>query len=118
MEIKLNKKVHGKKGFGKVNDMEFRELASDAKKFSLEKFFKLYNRMFFNIPKEGEESHTSIFERSRDYVRNYVDPLQFKVDKLTEMLCNVETIKTIKESHVLTILRYFDLIKELKEVNK
>ena len=43
---------------------------------------------------------------------------KIKVDKLSEMLCNVETIKTIKESHVLTILRYFDLIKELKEVNK
>ena len=34
------------------------------------------------------------------------------------MLCNVETIKTIKESHVLSLLRYFDLIKELKEANK
>ena len=42
---------------------------------------------------------------------------KIKVDKLSEMLCNVETIKTIKESHVLTILRYYDLIKELKEVN-
>jgi len=42
---------------------------------------------------------------------------KIKVDKLSEMLCNVETIKTIKESHVLTILRYYDLIKELKGVN-
>ena len=90
MEIKLNKNVHGKKGFRKVNDIEFRELASDAKKFSLEKFFKLYNRMFFNIPKEGEESHTSIMERSRDYVRNYVDPLQYKVDKLTDYIADLE----------------------------
>ena len=43
---------------------------------------------------------------------------KIKVDKLSEMLCNVETIKVIKESHVLTILRYYDLIKELKQVNK
>ena len=43
---------------------------------------------------------------------------KIKVDKLSEMLCNVETIKTIKESHVLTILRYYDLIKELKQANK
>jgi len=33
-------------------------------------------------------------------------------------LCNVETIKLVKESHVLTLLRYFDLITELKEANK
>jgi len=43
---------------------------------------------------------------------------RIKVDKLSEMLCNIETIKTIKESHILTVLRYYDLIKELKQVNK
>ena len=43
---------------------------------------------------------------------------KIKIEKLSEMLCNVETINHIKESHVLTLLRYFDLIKELKEVNK
>ena len=42
---------------------------------------------------------------------------KIKVDKLSEMLCNVETIKIIEESHILTILRYYDLIKELKQVN-
>ena len=30
------------------------------------------------------------------------------------MLCTVENMKTIKESHVLSLLRYYDLIKELK----
>ena len=34
------------------------------------------------------------------------------------MLCNVETIKVVKESHVLSLLRYYDLITELKKVNK
>ena len=43
---------------------------------------------------------------------------KIKIEKLSEMLCNVETIKTIKESHVLSLLRYFDLIEELNEVNK
>lgn len=39
---------------------------------------------------------------------------QIKVQKLSEMLCTVENMKSIKESHVLSLLRYFDLIKELK----
>jgi len=43
--------------------------------------------------------------------------VKIKVEKLSEMLCNVENLKTIKESHVLSLLRYFDLIKELKEVH-
>jgi hypothetical protein len=43
--------------------------------------------------------------------------VKIKVQKLSEMLCNVENLKTIKESHVLSLLRYFDLIKELKEIH-
>jgi hypothetical protein len=42
--------------------------------------------------------------------------VKIKVQKLSEMLCNVENLKTIKESHILSLLRYFDLVKELKEV--
>jgi hypothetical protein len=34
------------------------------------------------------------------------------------MLCNVETMKTIKESHILSLLRYFDLVTELTEIHK
>ncbi len=39
---------------------------------------------------------------------------QIKVQKLSEMLCTVENMKTIKESHILSLLRYFDLVRELK----
>jgi hypothetical protein len=42
--------------------------------------------------------------------------IKIKVQKLSEMLCNVENLKTIKESHILSLLRYYDLIRELKEV--
>lgn len=43
--------------------------------------------------------------------------VKIKVEKLSEMLCNVENLKTIKESHVLSLLRYFDLIRELKGIH-
>ena len=43
---------------------------------------------------------------------------KIKVAKLSEMLCNVESMKTIKESHILSLLRYFDLIRELKEMHQ
>jgi len=42
---------------------------------------------------------------------------QIKVQKLSEMLCNVENIKKIKESHVLNLMRYMDLVDELNEVS-
>ena len=43
--------------------------------------------------------------------------VKIKVEKLSEMLCNVENLKVIKESHVLSLLRYFDLIRELKDLH-
>ena len=43
--------------------------------------------------------------------------VKIKVQKLSEMLCNVENLKTIKESHILSLLRYFDLVRELKETH-
>lgn len=43
---------------------------------------------------------------------------KIKVKKLSEMLCTVENMKTIKETYVLSLLRYFDLIKELKEMHQ
>lgn len=42
---------------------------------------------------------------------------QIKVDKLSEMLCNVENMKKIKESHILNIMRYMDLVDELNEIH-
>jgi len=42
---------------------------------------------------------------------------QIKVKKLSEMLCNVETMKVIKESHILSLLRYFELVDELTRVH-
>ena len=60
-----------------------------------------------------------IKSKLKEHVLKIKDPAtKIKVDKLSEMLCNVETIKLVKESHVLTLLRYFDLITELKEANK
>ena len=43
---------------------------------------------------------------------------KIKVQKLSEMLCTVENMKTIKESNILSLLRYFDLIEELKGVHQ
>lgn len=42
---------------------------------------------------------------------------QIKVQKLSEMLCTVENMKTIKESNILSLLRYMDLVRELKEIH-
>lgn len=46
------------------------------------------------------------------------DVARIKIENLAEMLCNVENMKVIKESHVLSLLRYFDLVDELNRVHQ
>lgn len=40
-----------------------------------------------------------------------------KIKHLSEMLCNVEDVHIVKESHVLTLLRYYNLLNELETVH-
>ena len=61
----------------------------------------------------------SIKQQLKNHVSKIDDAVtKIKVERLSEMLCDVENINIIKESHVLNILRYFDLVKELNEAHK
>ena len=59
--------------------------------------------------KKGLQSHVSHINDAATRI---------KVERLSEMLCDVENINIVKESHVLNLLRYFDLLKELNGVHK
>lgn len=59
--------------------------------------------------KKGLKSHVSHINDAATRI---------KVERLSEMLCDVENINIVKESHVLNLLRYFDLLKELNGVHK
>jgi hypothetical protein len=43
---------------------------------------------------------------------------RIKVQRLSEMLCNVENMKRLKESHIVSLMRYMDLIEELNGVHR
>ena len=100
---KFNKKYSGLNESQKEILNKFITHVNDSE--SLKQYFE---KIIPGIKKQLKEQVVKISDKAT----------KIKVDKLSEMLCNVETIKVIKESHVLTILRYYDLIKELKQVNK
>ena len=61
----------------------------------------------------------SIKKELKESVTKITDPVtKIKVDNLSKMLCNIESIKLVKESHVLSLLRYYDLLDELTKANK
>jgi Holliday junction resolvase RusA-like endonuclease len=68
----LNKKVYGSKNSRENLDTFFKEL--DVQNYTIKEFFKLYNELFYEIPKKGFLSHNVIVERSKKYIGNYAHP--------------------------------------------
>ena len=75
--VNLNRQVFNKQKFNNTVDTTFSELGvqqQDPSFFDLnlatvDDFFTLYNRLFFEIPKEGNiNSHTFLIKESGDYV--------------------------------------------------
>ena len=76
MNLSLNRQVFDKKKFEETVDTNFTQLVQqpdptffDLNLATIEDFFTLYNKFFFQIPKEGEvNSHTYLIKESSDYV--------------------------------------------------
>jgi len=79
-DIIFNKTIYSKPDFENKIDIGFNELITDQPIVSVEEFFNLYNEVFFDIPKEGENSHSTIIETSTDYFEDYRSPLQDIID--------------------------------------
>ena len=79
-DIVFNKTIYSKTEFENKIDIEFTELTTDQPSVNIEEFFDLYNEVFFDIPKEGENSHATIIQTSTDYFEDYRSPLQDIID--------------------------------------
>lgn len=74
--IKLSRQVFNKDKFNETVDTEFSQLVDntpapvfDVDLATIEDFFTLYDKFFFEIPKEGDvNSHRFIFKESGDYI--------------------------------------------------
>ena len=79
-DIVFNKTIYSKIEFENKIDTNFTELTIDQPSVSIEEFFNFYNEVFFDIPKEGENSHATIIQTSTDYFEDYRSPLQDIID--------------------------------------
>ncbi len=77
-EVKLIKKIRGLNTYPSAIDTEFTELISPTEEvvtqtISVERFFELYDQLFFDIPTDGElNSHRYLVERSTQYLGSNV----------------------------------------------
>ena len=68
--MKLIKKTYKSEGTDKLVDKSFKELKTSTDSVTLTNFFEIYNKLFLQIPKTGTISHSTIFNRSGEYLKN------------------------------------------------
>ena len=89
-DIKFIKNIYSSQLFRAKIDANISEFLDTGPNIDLNGFFDLYDKLFFDIPKEGRQSHTRLINNSTDYLNNYVNPLQSTLDSLNERVATLE----------------------------
>ena len=84
--IQLKKKLYGVQSARSVVDTSFSELTKTKEPINLDRLFRIYNELFYDIPKLGEKSHTTFIQQSLDYNRDYIDPKDVEIDALIDRI--------------------------------
>ena len=69
--IKLTKTLYSTKSTQGIIDRSFSEIFTTNEPVNTDKFFSLYNELFYDIPKFGNNSHNSIIKQSNNYLKNF-----------------------------------------------
>jgi len=105
-QIPIERQVFDKDTFGRVINTQFSQLlnqqqAEENPVFTLEDFFELYESLFFQIPKEGDnESHRYILEKTAEYLGVIIsqDDIQALLDEITNLRQQVLDLQTTLSS--------------------
>lgn len=71
-KIELNQNIYSRESFNKLIDNSFKQLLNNEEEntsLSVNDFFELYEELFYQIPKDGENnSHKYILDKTADYL--------------------------------------------------
>jgi hypothetical protein len=72
--IVFAKQVYNKGYYSKIIDTSFKQLGVKTiqqqidSKPTVEQFFEMYNELFYDIPEDGNNSHSYLIEKSSEYI--------------------------------------------------
>lgn len=90
-KIKIDKVIYSNGSINKVIDRSFSELISEDPTIDVEGFFKQYNQLFYDIPKEGSPtSHFTLIEQSTDYLQGFNNPKDAQIESLLNRIEELE----------------------------
>jgi hypothetical protein len=81
----------------------FNEVVISEENFDSEKIKRIYNDLFYLIPKKGKKSHTTIIEQSTDYVYPWINKnLDDSIEKLSGDISELNRLLVAAESPIIT----------------
>lgn len=92
-KINLNKQVFSKSQYPRVVNTEFTQLVPTptgsvaTEQVTVDEFFILYNELFFDIPKTGNNSHETLITTSTDYIE--FSPVNEEIEALQQEITNL-----------------------------
>tara|TARA_R110002049_G_scaffold137585_1_gene297610 strand:- start:342 stop:920 length:579 start_codon:yes stop_codon:yes gene_type:complete len=95
IKIKFTKESYKDTDF---NEFRFTELK--LKPHTIDELFNIYNESFYEIPKEGQNSHDEIILKSIEYAGNPPNPKDDEIKELREQIKDLqEEIDSIEDEH-------------------
>jgi len=109
MTVPVQSNIYTKSNFKNTIDTDFRQLISISADIviiepTVADIFQNYNDLFYSIPKEGEQSHRYILEKSAEYLG-----VNLSTNSVQELL---EEITTLNQQ-LLTTTKELELIKNV-----
>jgi len=88
-DIKFQKTIYSQNHFRKKVDVSISELKPKEEEIDVAKFFNDYHKIFFDIPQQGINSHSTLIKESMDFVNDYVD---FKDEQIADLELQIEAL--------------------------
>jgi len=88
--IKINKTTVDNQLADKSIDRTFSELIPKIEIISIDQFFDYYNQLFYDIPRDGNNSHKKLIVQSTEFYGNYKDPKDEIIKGLEKRILELE----------------------------
>ena len=118
--MKLTKKTFLTSEAEKLIDRSFSEFGKTTNITSVSNFFEIYNKLFFTIPQTGTLSHTTLFNRSGEYIQNpglssdrTIRDLRNNIQSLEQQIADLEAEKNALEADNKVKEQEIILLKEI-----
>lgn len=88
--VKLTKIIYSAKSIDGLVDRSFSEFFKTKDPITVDRLFSIYDEIFYEIPKTGEKSHTTLIQQSQDYIDDYIDPRDDQIELQSQRIAELE----------------------------